>query len=366
MRILDRYILASVIWVFLSCIFIFLFLYVIIDVLSQLDDLLKNSVSIQLLLKYYLSYLPVMLVRVVPFACLLSSLYVFSKLNHNNEIIAMRSAGLSILQISRNVIIMSFIVGLLVFWINDRLVPGCLIINQEIKTRMQEGKKQVKVKKEDVINYLAMYGSRNRLFFINKFNLTEKTMEGITILEHDENQNIVKKIVANKGVFQDGLWKFYHSITYDFDSNGQIIHDPLYMEEEIMSIPETPQDFASQRQRPEFMTISQLDDYIWKVSRSGAVNVIRNFKVDLYQRFTSPLTCIIITLVSIPFALRMRRRATGLSSIGLSLLMGCFYYVLDAIGIALGKGGMLTPLLAASASHIAMLAFAIYIIQTSP
>ena len=366
MRILDRYILSSVIGIFLSCVFIFLFIYVIIDILSQLEDLLKYSVSIALLLQYYLTNLPVMLVRVVPFACLLSTLYVFSKLNHTNEIIAMRTAGLSVPQISRNVIVLSVIASLFIFWINDRISPYALAINQKIRTRMEENKKQVKTKKEEIINYLAMYGLRNRLFFIDKFNVSTKTMEGITILEHDENQNLAKKIVANKGTYEDNLWKFYHSITYSFDLNGQVIGEPVYMEEEIMSIPETPQDFITQRQKPELMTSAELENYIWKLSKSGATSVIRNFKVDLYQRFTSPFMCIIMTLVGIPFALRMRRRATGLSSIGLSLMVGFLYYILDAVGVALGRGGILTPLLATSASHIAMLLFSLYMIESMP
>ncbi|MGD0336662.1 MAG: LptF/LptG family permease [Candidatus Omnitrophota bacterium] len=366
MRILDRYILSSIIGIFLSCVFVFLFIYVIIDILSQLEDLLKYSVSIALLVQYYLTNIPVMLVRVVPFACLLSTLYVFSKLNHTNEIIAMRTAGLSVPQISRNVIVLSVITSLFIFWVNDRVSPVALAINQKIRTRMEESKKQAKTKKEETINYLAMYGLRNRLFFIDKFNINTKTMEGITILEHDENQNLVKKIVANKGAYEDNLWKFYHSITYSFDLNGQVIGEPLYMEEEIMSIPETPQDFITQRQKPELMTSEELENYIWKLSKSGATNVIRNFKVDLYQRFTSPFMCIIMTLVGITFALRMRGRATGLSSIGLSLMVGFLYYILDAVGVALGRGGILTPLLATSVSHIVMLLFSLYMIEAMP
>ncbi|MCM8796573.1 MAG: LptF/LptG family permease [Candidatus Omnitrophica bacterium] len=366
MRILERYIVVSVITVLLTCIFVFLFIYFIIDILSQLEDLLKNNVSIKLLLQYYLSIMPVMLLRVMPFACLLSTLYVFSKLNHNNEIIAMRTAGLSIPQISRNVFLLTVIASLFIFWINDRVAPSALVINEKIKIQMNEGKKQSKTKKEEIINYLTMYGLKNRLFFINKFNLAAKTMEGITILEHDEKQNLTKKIVANRGSYKENLWKFYHVITYNFDRNGQVIGEPIYMEEEIMSIPETPKEFASQRQRSELMTIEQLEEHIWKLSRSGARSVIRNFEVDLYQRFTSPLTCIIITLVAIPFALRMRRRATGLSSIGLSLLVGFLYYILDAIGIAFGKGGILPPLLATLSSHIIMLVFGLYMLETMP
>ena len=366
MRILDRYILKSVLLIFISCVFVFLFLYVIIDILSHLEDILKQQVSLSLLIQYYLSYLPIMFVQVAPFACLLSTLYTFGKLNHNNEIIAMRSAGLSIFQITKTVIIFGLMLSLLVFWVNDKLVVQSLALTQKIKQQMEEGSGRAQGKKQEVIANLCVYGLRNRLFFVNKFYLATNTMEGIIILEHDEQQNITKKIVANKGVYKGELWRFYQCITYDFDRNGQVLKEPLYSEEEIMTIPETPRDFLNQRQRPDLMTIAQIDDYLWKLSRSGSTGVIRNLKVELYQRFTSPFTSLIIILLGVPFSLILKRRATGLSSIGLSIMVGFLYYILDAISIALGRGGILTPLLAVSLSHIVALVSGLYLIATLP
>lgn len=191
-------------------------------------------------------------------------------------------------------------------------------------------------------------------------------MEGITILEHDQYQNLTKKIVANRGIYKDGLWTFYQCITYNFDPNGQILSEPQYLEEEIMAIPEPPAEFLNQMQRAEFMTIAQLEDYIWKLSRSGAVTVVRNFKVDLYQRFTSPLTSLIIILLGIPFALMIKKRATGLSSIGMSIIVTFFYYVLNAVSISFGKAGFITPFLAASLSHIIGFLISMYLITGLP
>ena len=191
-------------------------------------------------------------------------------------------------------------------------------------------------------------------------------MERIIVLEHDEHQNITKKIVANKGVFRDGVWRFYQSITYNFDQSGQIREEPQYLDEEIMVIPEGPQDFINQRQHPEYMGIAEMDEYIWKLSRSGATSMIRGLKVDYYQRFTAPFGCLIIILLGIPFSLIMRRRATGLSSIGIAILVAFLYFIVNAVSIALGKGGVLFPVLAASLSHIIAAASSLYFIYKLP
>jgi lipopolysaccharide export system permease protein len=366
MRILDRYILKSAVLIFFSCIFIFLFLYIIIDILSHLEDILKQQVNFSILIQYYISYLPIMFAQVAPFACLLSILYTFGKLNHDNEIIAMRSSGLSIFKITKTVIMFGFLISLFTFWINDRFVPSALQLTQRLKIQMEEGVKRKQDKKQESVNNLTMYGMKNRLFFVNKFSPATNTMEGITILEHDEYQNITKKIVASKGIYKDNVWTYYQCLTYVFDKNGQILGEPQYLQEEIMAIPETPLDFMNQRQRPDFMTIAQLDEYIWKLSKSGSYTVIRNLKLELYQRFASPFTSLLIILLGIPFSLMMQRRATGLSSIGVSILVGFLYYILDAVSIALGLGGVLTPILAVSLSHTVVFIFSIYLISSLP
>jgi len=363
MRILDRYILKSVILIFLSCLFLFLFLYVAIDLLSNLEDMLKNRVNLTLLADYYLSYLPMIFIQVSPFACLLSTVYTFARLNHNNEIIAMRACGLSVFQIAREVLIFGFIISLTIFWISDRVLPRSLAVNQEIRAQMDKGLGRNTAVKSEIINNLSMYGLKNRLFFISSFNPAAKTMKGITIMEHDENQNLIKKIVADRGVYENGLWKFYRSISYNFDANGQVIDEPTYFDEEIMTIPETPRDFINLRQKSELMSIKEMDNYIWRLSKSGATTVIRNLKVDLYQRFTTPFTSVIIILLGLPFSLMIRKKATGLSAIGISIMVGFLYYILDAICLALGKYGLLMPSLAASLSHIIVLSGSFYLIK---
>ncbi len=366
MRILDRYIFKSVLSIFSLCLSIFLSLYIIIDIFSYLEDILKQHVGINTLVRYYIIYMPVIFVQVAPFCCLLATLYTFARLNRDNEIIAMRSSGLNIFDITKTIIIFGFMISMVVFWVNDRFVPHALVLNQKIKYQMDTRPKKGQEKEKETITNLSMYGLRNRLFFVNKFSPSINTMEGIIILEQDENQNITRKIVANKGVYSSKGWTFYQTITYDFDINGQVKYEPRYSDEELVPIPEGPEEFLAQRQSPEIMTISQLNDYLWKLSKSGAINVVKRLKVDLYQRYTAPLLSLIIVLLGIPFSFKMRKRATGVSSLGISIILAFLYYVLNAMSIALGKGEVLMPFLAASLSHIIALSFSLYMIFTLP
>lgn len=368
MRILERYILWSVVVIFFSCAFTFFSLYIIIDLFSHLDMILKQAVSFEVLRRYYASYVPIIFTQVAPISCLLASLYTFARMNKENEIIAMRSSGLSILRISRVVIVFGFIVTGAVFWVNDKMVPRAMLVSEKMQEQMESdsGKAPRDKKAQDVILDFTVYGLHNRLFYINKFYPAEKKMIGVTVLEHNENQDLLRKTVASAGEYKDGVWHFYQTITDTYDEHGRSIDEHVYKEKELMPITETPEDFLNQRQHPDYMNIAQLKEYIWRLSKSGASGVIRSLNIDLYQRYTSPFTSLMIILLSIPFSLKMKKRATGFSSLGLALVVGFLYYIFNAVSIALGKAGVLFPFLSASLTHLVALFYSIYLVKKLP
>lgn len=366
MRILERYILGSVLATFISCFCIFFFLYIIIDLFAHLDVILKQGVGLGLLQAYYLSFMPVIFTQVAPFSCMLATLYTFSRMNRENEIIAMRASGMSIYQITRTVFILGFVISLGIFIIGDRLVPKASLDTARLKERIENEAPRTKQKEPEILTNLSVYGAGNRLFVINKFYVQRNAMEGITVLEHNQRQEITRKIWAQKGEHRDGAWHFFNSITYSFDTQGQIIGEPQFFEEEVMPIPETPRDFVSQRQHPEYMNIAQLNSYIGRLRQSGAQGVIKNLKIDLYQRFASPLASLIMIILSIPFALKTKNRASGLASLGLALVVGFLYYILNAVSVALGKADIIPGMPAVWLAHAAALAGGLYLIKRTP
>ena len=133
MRILDRYISNSIITIFVATIFIFLFLYVVIDVMTQLDEFIDRKIPIQILLDYYIHFFPIILVQISSIACLIATLFTFSGLSNNNEIIAMRTSGLNFWQIARPAILFGLFISILVFWLNERYVPYASLVTKKIR-----------------------------------------------------------------------------------------------------------------------------------------------------------------------------------------------------------------------------------------
>ena len=84
MKLLDRYILKQFIMTMLFGLLAFTAIFVIIDLLENLDDFLDHSVDTPIIFQYYLAFIPEIIKLMTPVAILLSSLFVTGKLSSNN------------------------------------------------------------------------------------------------------------------------------------------------------------------------------------------------------------------------------------------------------------------------------------------
>ena len=365
MRILDRYIIHSIIKIFLTAILVFCFLYIIIDITSNLDDIIGRKVSLSVLSQYYLSFLPVILVQTSPICCLISILFTFSGLSNNNEVTAMRASGLNFWRITKPAIIFGLLISALVFWINEHYVPQATLTSNQIRNDNIVIEADQNKKKKSIIKNLTFYGLKNRLYFIDTFNPNTYELEGITIISFDNTQNVQEKIVALKGIWTGITWKFFNcQITIYNPQDIRISDRNKAYPEKLMDIEEGPKDFLKQRVDINAMNLKQLKDYIGRFSNSGATKAINNLRVDLYQKMAYPMGNFVIILLGLPFALMVKsRKGTTFTSLGIAVMIGFLYYVINAVALALGKGGGLTPMLSAWITPLFFTTTALYFIK---
>ncbi|VAX35906.1 hypothetical protein MNBD_UNCLBAC01-1118 [hydrothermal vent metagenome] len=366
MRIIDRHINSSILKIFLSTIFIFCFLYVMIEITSSLDEIIDRKISTSILIQYYTSFLPIIFTQTAPFACLISIMLTFSGLNNHNEIIVLRASGQSFWQITRSAACFAMVISILIFFVNEKLVPQATEISKKIRNEnMILEIDRVRKKKEKIKN-LTFYGLKNRLYFIDTFSVHTEELQGITIIEHDEHQNIKQKIVALKGKWTGIAWKFYQCqiTTYKVTDISTPIKIKIY-KEKLMNIEESPNDFLTQRLNVNSMNIRQLQNYITRFAKSGATKALNNLRVDLHQKIAYPFATFVITLLGLPFALMVKgRKGATFTSIGIAVGIGFIFYVTNAVFIAFGKGNFFPPILSAWIAPLLFCTIAITIIET--
>ncbi len=366
MRILDNYILRSVGRIFFSTIFIFSFLYILIDVASNLNEIIDRQVPMDILMEYYLSFFPVIIVQTSPMACLIAALLTYSYLSNNNEIIAMRAGGLNFWRITRPALFFGLFVSCVIFAVNERFVPQATVSSEKIRNENIILEVDSRRKQKQKIENLTFYGLKNRLYFIDTFDPNTYEMSGLTVIEQDKQQNINQKIVALKVVWTGITWKAFNCQIALYEQDNSVSPDEIkFYRTKLLDIPERPKDFLRQRLNITAMNISNLYQYITRFKDSGAKRALANLRVDLHQKIAYPIGNLVILLVGLPLALTSsRRKAMGFTSLGIAVAIGFFFHVTNAVALALGKGGAFPPAVSAWVAPVLFTLIGLYFIRT--
>ncbi len=99
MKILDRYVLQKFLLPFIYCFFGFIAIWFIFDLSDNLQDFLQGKAGFDVLLAYYMSQIPQIIVICLPIGLLLALLYSLTAMSRTNEIISMLGAGQSVVRI---------------------------------------------------------------------------------------------------------------------------------------------------------------------------------------------------------------------------------------------------------------------------
>lgn len=359
MRILDRYLMKGFLLPFAYCLTLFSIIFVIIDTFNNLDEYIKYSSNLKIILSYYLFLMPALLVQIVPIAVLVSILYILGNLNRHNEIVALKASGVSAFQILSPYLFMGLLISFSILLINETVVPKSTVTSTAIfEGLILKGKKNLG---ERAIKNVALYGQGHHMIFARELELLNKTLHDIVILEGAPGNAIRSKITAKKARYESGHWVLNDVIRYQMGENGEILGEPSILQETTLDIPEQPEDFIHEASQVEFMSAKQLGEYIEKLKGAGK-KLVHRLQVDFYYKVALPFVSCIIMLVGAPLAMRTRR-GSAMVGVGTSLFVVILYYGIDSVCLALGKGGALPPVLSAWSANILFFVVGIYLLR---
>ena len=169
MSIIDRYI-AGEVFKFLSFILVVVAsLFLAVDFFEKIDDFITAGLPMYKALIFFLLRVPLAVSMISPLAFLLSILIVFGLMNKNNELIALRSSGISAYYILRTTLAIAFLLSLLHFLLNDQIVPVTFDkanriwqgeVNKRSAVTMQE--KNIWLKGHRSLTHIKYYDQKNK------------------------------------------------------------------------------------------------------------------------------------------------------------------------------------------------------------
>jgi lipopolysaccharide export system permease protein len=337
-------------------------IYIVADLFGHIDDILRNKVSLETVAQYYFYSIPLVLGQIIPIANLLASMFALGSLQHNNELIAMRAAGVSLLRIITPFVVIAVMLSGVIFYLNETAMPQATAKAKRIIE--EEFERDHAARSTRIIRELAVYGRDNKIFYAKKFDVRAGTLIDPIILEQTEDLKVQRKIIATKavGVPHSTLWKLYDVIIYRFNSSGEIFGEAISYDTKIMDFGQTPSDLKKYHEQTISMNFLELRNYIKRLGDIDRKTILR-LTTELYHKIAFPLAGIVILFLGIPLAITTHR-GIYLAGMGFSIMIALGYYSVDAIINALGTKGIIPPLCAAFGANILFIALGIVVIKT--
>ncbi len=344
MNILDRYILKEFIKIFTLMLVSLIGLYLIADFFERMRMFLSNNATLRQMASYFLLNIPMILSQMIPVAFLLGTLLSFGILSKNCEITAMKANGVSLYRISLPVIILSFVICIAAFLLNEFITP---YTNQKAKYV-----KYVEVQKREQMGSFKQnqiwYRSEKGIYNFSVFDPQTNTLKGIRINFFDREMNLSERINAKEARWEDGRWIFKDVLVTTFPEDGLPVLERT--PSRVIDIPESPSDFTAVQKSTEEMGFVELNRFIKKI-RSEGYDTIR-YRTDMHGKIAFPLVNIILAMLGVSFSLKSERSGGIAQSIGTGVIIGFSYWVVFAFAISMGHSGTIPPVIAAWAANL--------------
>jgi lipopolysaccharide export system permease protein len=315
---------------------------------------MEAGVSIGIIFSFFFFKTPYIIVQMMPVATMISVIMVLCIMKKNNELVALRACGLDELRFSQSIIIISLLISIFSFLLSELIVPYASSKSNEIW--------DIEVNKQDPTRFYGSnqiwYKSSDAIYWIKHFDSTGKIIQDPTFFFFDKAFRLTKRIEGKRGIWENGTWRIEEGIVQSLHEDGDYIFSKF--KDLFLEIPETPDTFMRKIKDPEDMSYQQLKRHAETVGNEGYDNT--GHLVDLNIKLAFPFISLVLAIVGIPVALKLKRGGMPLAiTIGVGL---CFLYML-IIGFskALGLSGSLPPILSAWTANLIFILFGVYLMM---
>lgn len=365
-KILERYVIRSFLQPVLFCFVAFCTLWIVMDLLDNMQDFQENKISRTQIFLFYIKLVPFIFVTVAPITLLLSTLYTLGRMSRTNELISMLGTGKSMYQVLKPFYVIACCASLLGMAANYHWAP----VSAGNKEKLLENVKERIGKNFLVMGLMYRNQEDRRTWFVGQVpeDMRGDRMRRIEIRQEDEKGQVVKGYFAKSAYWWPDrkVWSFYSGVEVTY-KNGQVVamhnfdagdgHPRIDFE----GWTETPWILLSGTLVPDYLGVPDLISYIRGNSAYGSKK-LAPYLTHLFYRFTYPWQCLVVVLFAAPLSVVFSRR--GLVG-GLSMAVVFFFVLMfmDNLFLNLGKSHTIPPVVAVLLPHLLLGSVGVYLFK---
>ncbi len=364
MKLLDRYLLAEWLKMLGLLLAATMGLLLMAALYDNFRDLIQVGAGAGDMLLYFSTLMPSYLTTVLPLSMLLSLLFVLSKLHRNNELTAVRAAGLNIFATTRSLWLAGVVLSGLSLLLNARVVPWSVETARGLLESFEyraEAKEMPGGTLGVVWDVTFDNQKEHRMWFMNRYSRYSGTAYGITVSQLDPARRETSRLMAREGRYDAGRreWIFTDGREMTFDpGQGELVRTVAFATKAVPAFTEDPTLMLLIDRKPGQLSFNELRRIVDYFAAEDNPKLIP-YEVRYYGLLADTLGPLIILAIAIPFA------ASGVRvspAVGVSKSIGLFflYYLLTNLATVLGGRGLLEPVWAALMPNLAMVGLAAY------
>jgi lipopolysaccharide export system permease protein len=190
---LFKYISREIWPVFFVSLMVFVFIILAANIISIMDMVINQGVSLLQFLQIVLCMLPQVILFSLPVTCLMSVMLAFIRLGSDNEIIALNASGISLYQMLAPVISFSITSLIIAVFFTMCAVPWGNRTYKDYLTGIIKSKANL-----DITERSFYHDLKNVVFYVNAYSQKDKEMTGVFGVDRSK-EDVTNTIVAEKG-----------------------------------------------------------------------------------------------------------------------------------------------------------------------
>ena len=365
-RTLDRHVLCEWLKIFAIMVSVMIGILIMDDMYRTLGKLFELGVPTWRILQYYCYLMPSLVPVILPVSMLLSFIFTLSALHRNNEITAMRAAGMNDFRITRSLWIASVLIAVLFFWMNGSVIPRSKEVSRKIydSALIERSAKNNTLSDASIVNNLCFNNRKNsRLWYMNSFSRNTNVGNGVTVSILDSKDREIARIMARRGVYDDvdKCWFFLDGQEIEYDAaRNKSVRAVGFDKKYYRNFTERPQIMILSMARPQDLSLFENNTVLEALGGDDDFSDALPYLVRKYSIWASPMICLIVLAIAIPFSI------TGVRVnpvVGVTKTMGAFfaYFIIDSIMTALGGNGLIPPAVAALVPPVAVAVWTVFL-----
>ncbi|HNX91535.1 MAG TPA: LptF/LptG family permease [Candidatus Omnitrophota bacterium] len=358
MRIINRYLLKELGGPFFVSLGVSTFILAAGNIMQIADMVMNKGVEFDQIVKIFLFFLPYVLTFTIPISVLSAILLGFGRLSGDNEVMALRTNGMSMNVLIWPIIICGFIISLVNVPLNDKILPQSEFAARKLM-------KQIGVKHPAAMLEPGMFikGFKDYIVFIHS--IKGNSLDNIRIYQPND-QGPTRTIIASRGEIiskpEDNVIKLK---LYDGTADEIVPEKPdefykiEFQEYQVTLNVDENMEAKTIEKKAREKSIRELLTDIEKNKKNVGSDI--PLKIEIHKKIALAFSNLVFVLVGIPLAITTHRREKFIG-FGLAMVLFLAYWGIMLGGIAFAIRGMVAPWIGVWSANIFLSLIAVFLL----